>query len=508
MDRMDPRRDPAGRSTHVPLMPPTNALLPYIDLTQDGGPLYRQLYRGLRDAIVRGRLPPASRLPSTRAMAEDLDVARMTVMRAYRQLRAEGYVRSGVGSGTWIESELPDHLVRAPSPVPGEGGPPEPAGGPVLSSRGSRLVDLAMGLHGDSEPIPFMIDPPDAGTFPRRVWQEMEDEIRRGSGPGPVRDRAGEPELRRALADFVSVTRGGEVHASRVVVTSGSQESLSILAELLLDPSDAVLFEDPGHPRAARILDAAAETVPVPVDEDGMIVSEALRRRPDARAAYVTPSYQFPLGSTMSRCRREELLRWAVASGSWILEDDRDSQYRFEGRPLPSLRSLDRAGSVLYLGSFGRALFPALRLAFVILPERLVEPFLAVRSLRVRPPPALPQLTLARFMREGHYARHVRRSRMVFLERREVLRAALSHDLGGAPELSGTEAGTRVVVWLPPGLPGEEAARRASAQGLVATPVGLFSRRPPERHGLLLGYGAFETDALERAAAALSRALG
>ncbi|MGD2070809.1 MAG: PLP-dependent aminotransferase family protein [Gemmatimonadota bacterium] len=485
----------------------TNALIPYIDLTRDGGPLYRQLYHGLREAIVRGRLPPASRLPSTRAMAEDLDVARMTVMRAYRQLRAEGYVRSGVGSGTWIESELPDHLVRAPPPGPGKDDPPEPDGAPALSSRGSRLVDLAMGLRGETEPVPFMLDPPDTGTFPRRVWQEMEAEIRRASRPCSLPDRAGAPELRRALADFVSVTRGGGAHPSRVVVTSGGQESLSILAELLLDPSDSVLVEDPGHPRAARILDGAAETVPVPVDDEGMVVVEGVRLRPGARAAYVTPSHQFPLGSTMSRRRREELLRWAAKSGSWILEDDRDSQYRFEGRPLPSLQSLDRAESVIYLGSFGRSLFPVLPLAFVILPERLVEPFLAVRSLRVRPPPTRPQRTLARFLREGHYARHIRRSRRVFLERRDALLTALSRHLGRAPELSGTRAGTRIVLWLPAGLPGTEAADRASAAGLVATPVGLFSRRPLERHGLVLGYGAFETDVLEHAAVALSKAL-
>lgn len=458
-----------------------------------GVPLHRQLYEGLREAVLAGRLRSGMRLPSTRALASELGVSRNTVMGAFLQLLAEGYLEGRVGSGTYVADSLPDDLLRAQAR---KGLEPGPAGraGRRLSGRGETLAATRASTAGDrGVPQAFRPGVPALEEFPTRVWGRLAARMWRSPPRGLLGygDPAGYGPLREEIAAYLGAARAVECGWEQVIVVSGSQQALDLAARVLLDPGDAAWVEDPGYAGARGALIAAgARIVPVPVDEEGLRVSDGVRRAADARLAYVSPSHQYPLGATMSVSRRLELLAWASRTGAWVLEDDYDSEYRYTGRPLEALQGLDAEGRVIYLGTFSKVLSPALRLGYLVVPPDLVDPFSAARELTDRHSPLVEQAVLARFIAEGHFARHLRRMRTLYAGRQDVLVEAAAEDLRGLLDVRPAEAGMHLVGWLPDRTDDREAMRRAAARGVEATALSMYGIEPPARGGLLLGYAA------------------
>jgi GntR family transcriptional regulator/MocR family aminotransferase len=356
--------------------------------------------------------------------------------------------------------------------------------------------------------MPFLPGIPALDKFPYRTWRRIEREVRSPTselGPG---DPSGNPRLREAIARHVAATRAIHCHPDQVVITAGAHEAVSILAELLFDPGDEVITEDPGYRAMSSAFEAlGARTVPVPVDACGLDVELATREAPDARLACVTPSNQFPMGVLLSMERRKLLVEWALARGAWIIEDDHDCEYRFHGAPYPAIRSLEGADErTIYVSTFTRILFPALSLGFVILPGSLVEPYKAARSIRDYPPPLLPQLTLAKFMEDGHLLRHIRHMRHIYEGRATTLRDALTHALPRTVEVPPAAAGMHLVAWLPEGLDDRHLANRAAEEGILPLPVSPFRHAPSPRGGLILGFGGSPAARLIQSAEKLSHA--
>jgi len=295
-------------------------------------------------------------------------------------------------------------------------------------------------------------------------------------------------------------------NASQIMVVAGSQQGLQISARALLDQQDKIWMEEPGYVRARRtLMMEGVAPVPAPVDREGLDVQEGMRRWPDARAAYVTPSHQYPMGVTMSAARRMLLLNWAARVGSWIIEDDCDSEYRFSGRPVGSLQGLDGDDRVIYIGTFSKVLFPALRLGYLVIPKDLLGAFRAVRDTMDMFSPILFQLALTDFIREGHFARHIRRMRMLYMERCRALSDAIRGEMGAALEVVSAETGMHLTGLLPPGVDDVAVCRHAADIGIQARPLSDCYMEPPKRGGLLLGYGGADgfqiRDAIRRLAA-------
>jgi len=318
----------------------------------------------------------------------------------------------------------------------------------------------------------------------RRVRHSLQD-------ASDNQDPAGYRLLREAIAAHIGVTRGVRCTADQVIVVSGAQAALDLAARILLDSGDRAWIEDPGYPGARGALaGAGAQLVPIPVKADGLDVGAGRARYPEARLAYVTPSHQFPLGVTMSLAQRLALLEWANEAGAWILEDDYDSEYRFSGRPLEALQGLDSTGHVVYLGTFSKVLFPALRLGYLVVPPDLTEVFVAVRLFADRHVPILEQMALADFITEGHFARHIRRMHTVYAQRRATLLAAVASELGELLAVHAPEAGMHLVGWLPPRVDDAAVAQQAAKHGVEVIPVSAFRQEPMPRGGLVLGYAA------------------
>lgn len=462
-------------------------------------PLYRQLYEGIREAVLSGRLAPGTRIPSTRDLSEHLDVSRTTVLTAVNRLAAEGFLETKVGAGTRVHPDIrPEGAGLGDVPSEEEAG-----GSPGLSERGRRLARLDSPSPGRrEEPTPFQPGIPAIDRFPGEEWSRVIGRIWREAGHRELTygDPGGEPVLREAVAGHLRAARGLRCTAEQVLVTSGTQQGLDLAARLLVDPGEAAWMEEPGYAGGRSPLQSAgADVRPIPVDEDGLRVSEGRRRAPEAAVAYVTPSHQMPLGVRMSLPRRLEMLEWAAEQGAWILEDDYDSEYRFEGRPLLPLRGIDRTDRVLYFGSFSKTMFPGLRLGYIVLPEVLVEPFRRFRATVDQHPPTVPQLAAAEFIDAGGFARHLSRMRPLYRKRHDILRGELEAEFGDAVEVAGTATGLHLVVHLPNGVDDRDVCRRAGERGLDVYPLTSFHRDPErERPGLVLGFGAYNRRALEQ----------
>ncbi len=303
-------------------------------------------------------------------------------------------------------------------------------------------------------------------------------------------DAMGYLPFREAIAEYLGAVRGVRCEAAQILVTTGSQQALQISAQVLLDPEDRVWMEEPGYPGARQaFMTAGAQLIPVRVDHDGVNVAEMIRRGRDARVVYVTPSHQYPMGMTMSATRRVLLLNWAMRSGAWIIEDDYDSEYRFGSRPIASLQGLDTDGRVIYVGTFSKVMFPALRLGYVVVPKDLVPAFSAARDAADIFSPTLYQAVLTDFIREGHFARHIRRMRMLYMDRRRALVNAIQIQMGDMTEVIGAEAGMHLVALLPPGTDDVAVSRKAAQKGISAIPLSTCYLKRPTRGGLILGYG-------------------
>jgi GntR family transcriptional regulator/MocR family aminotransferase len=473
-------------------------------------PLFRQLYDGLRQAILGGRLPPGTRLPATRGLARDLGVSRNTVLNAYEQLLTEGYLEGKVGSGTFVPQTLPEELLQVRGPS--NGGPaPGARRGRSLSRRGEHLAATRVSVpRSQGPPRPFRSGLASLADFPWDAWQRLV--ARRWRRPTAdllvYGDPAGYLPLREAIAAHVGAARAVRCDAGQVVVVGGAQQALDLAARVLLDPGEVAWVEDPCYAGARGALRGAGlRLVPVPVDADGLDVAEGVRRCPDARLVYATPSHQFPLGVTMSLARRLALLDWARRADAWVIEDDYDSEFRYAGRPLAALQGLDQDGRVIYVGTFSKSLFPSLRLGYLVVPPDLAAAFTAARAVTDRHAPTLVQAVVADFLAEGHFVRHVRRMRTLYAQRQEALVRAAGRELGGLLEVRPCETGLHLLGWLPDGADDQRLGERAAAAGLETAALSAFRLEAAGRGALLLGYAAFEArqlhDGVRRLAGAL-----
>lgn len=452
-------------------------------------PLYRQLYGQLRGAILERRLAPGLRLPSTRALAAELGVSRNTVLAAFEQLAAEGYLAGRTGSGTTVAGELPEEGLRLQERHRRREAPAAP---PALSRRGTALSAIALEPVPDARrPAAFRVGLPALDAFPLPLWARLNARQWRRGGAGLLGygEPAGYGPLRQAIAAYLGAARGVRCDAGQVILVAGSMQAIDLAARLLLDPGDEVWMEDPGFLAARAVfIGAGARLVPVPVDGEGLDVRAGLAAAGQARLAYVSPSHQFPLGVTMSLPRRLALLEWAARTGAWVLEDDYDSEYRYAGRPLAALQGLDHARRVIYVGTFSEVLFPALRLGYMVVPRELADRFVTARALADRHSPLIEQAVLADFMAEGHFARHIRRMRLRYRENLAVLLEAVGSLPAGTLEIASEPAGMHLVGWLPPGVDDETVCRRLAEAGVEALPLSRYALSPLPRGGLVLGY--------------------
>ncbi|MGH7375238.1 MAG: PLP-dependent aminotransferase family protein [Candidatus Rokuibacteriota bacterium] len=486
----------------------STSLLIRLDARDHGG-LQRQICASIQRAILDGVVAPGTRLPSSRALADDLGVSRTTTLLAVQQLQAEGYLTGRRGSGTFVAQELPDDLVhrRATRPT-------RSLKHPTLSRRGAALVAAPQGAHRlDGPPRAFRIGTPGVDLFPVALWWRLASRRLRSITPTQLDygEPAGFRALREAIADHVQTARGTRCEADQILIVAGAQQGLELISRALLDPGDRVWMEEPGYPGArSALLGAGARILPVPVDTEGLDVEMGARRAGDARLVYVTPSHQYPLGVPMSLPRRLALLQWASRARAWVVEDDYDSEFRYGARPVPCLHGLDVDGRVIYVGSFSKTLFPSLRLGFLIVPPDLQDGLVAARAVADQHPPVLDQAVLTDFIVEGHFARHLRRMRVAYRERLEALTVAAARVCGGALRVRPTRTGLHAIADLD-GADAVRVSREAAARGVEATPLSAYcvGRKKPA-NALVLGFAAVRPEAarrgMERLAAAIEAA--
>ena len=459
-------------------------------------PAYRWLYEALRAEILEGRLRPGARLPGTRDLADQYGLSRGTIVNAFEQLKSEGYVEGSVGSGTRVSKVLPEELLHAPRP---SAQPREERPRRHLSDFGKRVRSLP-GL--DVRPTrAFRTDLPALDLFPATLWAQIAARRLRRVPASLLLgcDTLGYGPLREAVADYLNTSRGVKCEPGQVAIVSGTQEALDLAARLLLNPGDRVCMEDPGYIGASQAFEAVGAKISgIPLDAEGMRIPDG-----KARLVYVTPGHQFPTGTSLSLPRRLELLEWARRTGALIFEDDYDSEYRYSGRPVPAMQGLDRAGQVLFSGSFSKVLFPSLRLGYLVVPPDLVPAFEAAKSVATRHAPLLDQAVLCDFIAEGHFGRHLRRMREIYAERLSVLLDAAR----GLLDFSNVEAGLQTAGWLPEGLDGRTVARAAAERKVEVTPLSRYSRGPMERDGLQLGFAAVDPREIRRGVRDLEAAI-
>ncbi len=396
-------------------------LIPPIPISHDSGVAkHKQLYEWFRGAIVEGRLRPGQYVPSTRILASETGVSRITVLSAYEQLRAEGYLEAETGSGTMVSKTIPDEIM-APLPISRRG-------------KEARLqAEKKVEQPWLKQLGAFRVSLPALEEFPindwaclvgRRVRKSSRADLAYGSPAGSLR-------LRTVIAEYLRTMRGVRCQASQVMVVHGSQQGLDLCARTILKPGSAIWIEEPGYPGAHQAFTrAGVDIVPVPVDGFGLNVKEGERLRMNACAAYTTPSHQYPLGATLSASRRMQLLEWAARHRAWIIEDDYDSEYRFDSRPISAIQGMDQSDRVIYVGTFSKVLFPALRVGYLVLPASLVDVFAEAREATDFFQPTLYESVLGEFIESGRFAKHLRRMRSLYMERRTVLVHALEKALG------------------------------------------------------------------------------
>jgi GntR family transcriptional regulator/MocR family aminotransferase len=462
-------------------------------------PLFRQVYDGIRAAILAGRLRPGTRLPSTRTLARDVGVSRSTAILAFEHLIAEGYATGRGGAGTFVAPVIPDQRVgRLPPRAVAVTGA-RPVGRLALRVRDQTIGAPTIGRS----PVPFRVGEPALDQFPIKIWDRLLTRRRRAATSFlTYGSPAGFRPLRAAIADYLGASRGVNATADQVILTRGAQQGIDLVARLMLDPGDDVWLEDPGYLAARALFEAAgARLVPVPLDGEGLKVDAGVQKSPHARLAYVAPSHQFPLGVTMSLARRRALLDWAAHAGSWIVEDDYDGEFQYGSRPLSSLQGLDSDARVIYVGTFSKTMFPALRLGYLVVPSDLVDVFTKARIVLDHLAATTTQAALADFITDGDFARHVRRMRALYLERQEALISIVAEELRGVVRALPVEMGMHLVGWLQDRRADDAAvSRQAFDGGIEVPPLSLYcieDRLPP---ALLLGFAAVSPRAMQRAA--------
>ena len=468
-------------------MTPSPWLVLFHDLS--GRSRRERLCEAMRQAIHLGHLMPGQKMPSTRQLATDLTLSRVTTEAAYSQLESEGYLTRYQGKGSFV-SERPKRIARpVTSAFPAR----------ALSARGQQIVGTG-GCQDPAFPLPFAAGSPDLREFPLALWRKISDRVLREHGKSVMGygDPQGLPELRAVISDYLALSRQVSCSPEQIVVLSSSQQALQLLSLLLLDPGDRVLTEQACYPGARNaFLSAGAQITPLPLDAEGAQVPD----RP-ARLAYLTAAHQYPLGMTLSQARRSAWLDWAREHNSWVIEDDYDGEFHYQNAPLAALQSADRHGRVIYLGTFSKSLFPSLRLAWVVLPPALVDAVVRARTVSDGHTPQLSQAVTAEFIRQGHFAHHIRRMRMLYAARRQLLISELNTHLSSQLRVIPGEGGLQLAVEL---LHGNEQrlTREAQQRGLILPPLSPLFITQEKLSGWILGYSALQRTEILQACQAL-----
>lgn len=469
------------------------ALLLSLHIDRESGRLVTtQVFTAIRDLILSGGLDAGQRLPASRTLAKDLGISRTTVIEVFERLAAEGLIESRTGAGTFVSAALKDkHPVLAEAPADATDQAPQPP-------RLSRSITKASEMFFERlphEPRAFTTAMPAFDAFPlalwsrqmSRHWRDQRDIVMGYSDPH------GYFPLRRAIASHLRANRGIACEPEQIFVVGGAQQAFYLIGSVLLDPNDKVWFENPGAIGARNSLVACgAKLVPVPVDEKGLIVEEGRRLAPDFRLAFATPAHQQPLGSTLSLERRFALLKAAEDADALIIEDDYDGEFCYGGHPHPTLKSVDATGRVIYVGTFSKTLFPALRLGYFLSPPALVEVFNRVTNAFLQGVPSSNQAVVASFMEEGHFAAHLRRMRKTYAERHQVLCDAAGNRLDGLLEIVPTDTGLHTIGHLPARFSEAKVAEAAQREGITVTPIERFSIAPTGTNGLVLGFSGIK----------------
>ncbi|MGX0622457.1 GntR family transcriptional regulator / MocR family aminotransferase [Cupriavidus metallidurans] len=460
---------------------------------KSGEHMNRQLYAIIRQEILAGAVPAGSKLPASRLLAKEIGVSRNTVLYAYEQLLAEGYVTASTGSGTFVSHTVPDHrALHNGSAANGTITVPAVQQHPnrfALSRRGQHLVSHASA--SDRQWGAFVAGVPDVSLFPHAVWARLLNKHWRNPSPQLLTyaHHGGYLPLKKLLAEHLRLVRSVRCEPDQIILTTGIHQAVDLTTRLLADPGDKAWMEDPGYWGTRSLLaSAGVEPIPVPVDDEGIAPSPATLQNPP-RFIFVTPSHQYPLGMMMSLSRRRMLLEYARQRGAWIIEDDYDSEFRFEGRPVASLQGLDDNDRVIYMGTFSKTLFPGIRMGFMVLPKPLAPHFATGLSELYREGQLVQQAVLADFIEEGHYATHIRRMRQRYAQRQALLREAIANRFGADWPTSTHEAGLHMVMHLPRGADDLGISMAARTQGLSARPLSrYYSEGAATQQGLLLGY--------------------
>jgi GntR family transcriptional regulator/MocR family aminotransferase len=475
-------------------------------------PLHQQLYRQIRDELVSGRFGnSSSRLPSSRALAADLGISRLTVNLAFSKLHEEGYLRSRVGSGTFVVNALPETFLRART---AKAEPPmeRPA---RLSDRVRNIPDKRAGHQFDvgiAGPPGVTLVPALAALdeFPIAVWERLRAQVLAQKGAHLLQYAAshGDAELRKAIAAYLCDFRGARCHPDQIIITAGTQQALMISAMALVNRGDVAWIEDPGFHQARRVFAfAGATVVPRPIDQEGIVIARSRKAR-SPKIIFVTPSHQFPLGMTMSLPRRIALIDFARARDAFIFEDDHSSEFRFDGPPLPCLQGLDHAGRVIYAGTMSKILYPSLRLGYLVVPEQLVDAMIKIRAVMDQHSSAIDQATLARFLAEGFFLSHVKRMRKLYAERREFFIEQFNQLLGDRFVLQPPDAGLHFVAWLRQKSDLALVTRACAEAGLMPMPLSSFCMKAELDPALTFGFAAWTKAQIREGLRKLTAALG
>ncbi len=453
-------------------------------------PLHRQLYEALRRSMLDGKLASGDRLPSSRELATDLDLSRNTVVAALNQLTVEGYLSSHIGSGTYVNDNVPKAPTPTATTFAGQTA--------LMSSRGMALASTYCAHALEIQPFTGGIA--DFSAFPTALWQRLQNKHWRMSYPDMLdySYSGGYAPLRRAVADYLRVFRSVQLDAEQVIITSGTQQSLELCAQMLADHGDTVWVEDPAYWGAVKAFMATGLKLHgVCVDEQG-IAPTALDETARPRLIYVTPSHQYPTGAVMSLARRHQLLALARSHQAWILEDDYDSEFRFSGPPISSLQGLDRDARVLYMGSFSKVLYPGLKLGYLAVPKQLVSAFKDAHYDLNRPGQLPLQAALAEFIEMGHFSSALRRARQSYAERRRCLLEALKPCLGSRAQITGAEQGLHLCLRLSPHVDDAALAQRIAQIGMTVRPLSSYCLQRSDVKGLVIGYGYAPLSEIER----------
>ncbi len=460
-------------------------------------PLYKQLYDTFRQSILEGKFLPGQKLPGTRSIAAELNISRNTVTLAFEQLLIEGYIKGKIGAGTFV-NEIPDNVLNVKENVSRKN-----SGRKVKTNLITQLGSPEL-IHrniSNEEIVPFQNGVPSLDEFPIRTWLKLNNQTSQtlSSSNLGYGDAAGYRPLREEIASYLRTYRAVNCNADQIIIVNGSQQGLDLIMRVILKPGDPVWHEDPGYFGArASMLFAGAKIFPSPLDKEGLNVAYSSKKYPSPKLIYTTPSHQFPIGLTMSISSRIQLLQYASKNNSWVIEDDYDSEFRYSGSPLPSLQGMDKNNCVLYLGTFSKVLFPALRLGYLVLPDpQMLEVFVSAKSMMDRQSPMFEQMITAQFLKEGYFTRHIRKMRTLYKERQEYLISDMKKELGDLIKVKNSDAGMHIILWLKENLDSDIISQKAREINLIAYPISEYVLKFKQKPGLLLGYTAFDKKKLK-----------